>query len=272
MRSVVISASFDNARAADYRFADEASQRGALTVLLWSDEAVRRVTGADPTFPQEEREYLVQAMRYVSHVVIVDDVSADALPDAPGVTPDSWAIKAADVTDAKRSFCDSVGVVCEVISDAVLNAIPNGTAEVSASESGNKKVVVTGCYDWFHSGHVAFFEEVSALGDLYVVVGHDANIELLKGEGHPMFKEQERRYIAASIRYVHKALISSGTGWMDAEPEIDRIKPEMYAVNEDGDKPEKREFCAQHGLEYVVLKRVPKEGLPRRESTHLRGF
>ncbi len=59
---------------------------------------------------------------------------------------------------------------------------------------------------------------------------------------------------------------------MDAEPEIDRIKPDRYAVNEDGDKPEKREFCEQHDLEYVVLKRVPKEGLPRRESTHLRGF
>jgi hypothetical protein len=46
----------------------------------------------------------------------------------------------------------------------------------------------------------------------------------------------------------------------------------MYAVNEDGDKPEKRAYCAGHGLEYVILKRTPKEGLPRRESTHLRGF
>ena len=30
---------------------------------------------------------------------------------------------------------------------------------------------MTGCYDWFHSGHVRFFEEVSELGDLYVVAG-----------------------------------------------------------------------------------------------------
>ena len=37
-------------------------------------------------------------------------------------------------------------------------------------------------------------------------------------------------------------------------------------------KPIKREFCEKHGLEYVVLKREPKPGLPRRESTHLRGF
>jgi hypothetical protein len=36
--------------------------------------------------------------------------------------------------------------------------------------------------------------------------------------------------------------------------------------------PKNEAFCEQHGLEYVVFKRKPKEGLPRRESTHLRGF
>lgn len=75
-----------------------------------------------------------------------------------------------------------------------------------------------------------------------------------------------------SIRYVKQALISSGHGWMDAEPEIAIIKPDIYAVNEDGDRPEKRMFCESHGLEYIVLKRSPKAGLPRRQSTALRGF
>jgi glycerol-3-phosphate cytidylyltransferase-like family protein len=105
-----------------------------------------------------------------------------------------------------------------------------------------------------------------------VVVGHDENIRLLKGEEHPMFPQEERRYQVAAIRYVKQALISSGHGWMDAAPEIARIKPDIYAVNEDGDKPEKRAFCLQHGIDYVVLKRTPKDGLPSRESTLLRGF
>jgi hypothetical protein len=59
---------------------------------------------------------------------------------------------------------------------------------------------------------------------------------------------------------------------MDAEPEVALIKPHFYVVNEDGDKPDKRAFCAEHSIEYVVLKRIPKEGLPRRASTVLRGF
>ena len=87
-----------------------------------------------------------------------------------------------------------------------------------------------------------------------------------------MFPEDERRYMAQSIRFVTQALVSTGHGWMDAEPEIERLKPDAYAVNEDGDVQEKREFCEQHGLEYIVLKREPKPGLTRRCSTDLRGF
>jgi hypothetical protein len=59
---------------------------------------------------------------------------------------------------------------------------------------------------------------------------------------------------------------------MDAEPDIEVIKPDIYAVNEDGDKLEKRKFCKDHGLEYIVLKRMPAAGLPHRESAQLRGF
>jgi cytidyltransferase-like protein len=138
--------------------------------------------------------------------------------------------------------------------------------------AGRKKIVVTGCYDWFHSGHVRFCEEVSSYGDLYVIVGHDANIRLLKGEGHPLLSQDERRYVVGSIKYVTQALVSSGDGWLDADPEIKRLKPDVYAVNEDGDKGGKREYCEKNGIEYLVLKRTPAPGLPKRSSTDLRGF
>jgi bifunctional ADP-heptose synthase (sugar kinase/adenylyltransferase) len=104
------------------------------------------------------------------------------------------------------------------------------------------------------------------------VIGHDANVRLLKGEGHPLFPKEERRYLVESVRHVRQALVSSGTGWLDAEPEIEALRPEIYVVNEDGDKPEKRSFCEAKGIEYVVLKRKPKPGLPRRQSTDLRGY
>jgi len=94
----------------------------------------------------------------------------------------------------------------------------------------------------------------------------------LKGEGHPLIPEDERRYVVGSIRFVKQALVSTGHGWLDADPEIKALKPDIYAVNEDGDKGGKREYCRQNGIEYLVLKRTPAPGLPRRSSSDLRGF
>jgi cytidyltransferase-like protein len=170
-------------------------------------------------------------------------------------------------------LCRIQEIPCQVISRQQIEGFPMPVHPYIPDQPDRKKVVVTGCYDWLHSGHIRFFEEVSELGDLYVVVGHDANVRHLKGEGHPLFSQEERVYMVQSIRYVTQAHLTSGWGWMDAEPEITQtIRPQLYAVNEDGDVPEKRAFCVDHGLEYVVLKRKPKTGLPRRESTHLRGF
>lgn len=73
-----------------------------------------------------------------------------------------------------------------------------------------------------------------------------------------------------SIRFVDQALVSSGEGWLDAAPEIARVRPDIYVVNEDGDHADKRAFCAREGIRYVVLSRQPKPGLPRRTSTELR--
>jgi len=55
--------------------------------------------------------------------------------------------------------------------------------------------------------------------------------------------------MVGAVRCVHRSLISSGRGWMDAEPEIDAIAPHVYIVNEDGDQQEKRDFCRAHGLD-----------------------
>ena len=82
----------------------------------------------------------------------------------------------------------------------------------------------------------------------------------------------ERRYVVGSINFVKQALISSGDGWLDADPEIRQLKPDIYAVNEDGDRGGKREYCEKLGIEYLVLKRTPAAGLPKRSSTDLRGF
>ena len=63
-----------------------------------------------------------------------------------------------------------------------------------------KKVFVSGCYDLLHSGHVAFFEEASSYGDLYVGLGSDRTVFELKGRRN-INNEQERLYMVKALRW-----------------------------------------------------------------------
>jgi cytidyltransferase-like protein len=207
----------------------------------------------------------LQNTRFVTRVELVDQPLALA-----GLRPQIFAAETAQVDSAVKNFCAHHQIELREISDAQLAGFP--APPLKPFTPGRKKAIVTGCYDWFHSGHMRFFEEVSAHGDLIVCLGHDANIRSLKGEGHPLLPQDERRYVVGSAKFVTQALICTGDGWVDAEPEILRLKPDIYAVNEDGDKGGKREYCAKMGLEYLVLKRSPAPGLPKRSSTDLRGF
>ena len=133
----------------------------------------------------------------------------------------------------------------------------------------NKKVFVSGCYDLLHSGHVEFFRQAAEYGDLYVGIGSDNTI--LKYKNHQtVYKEQERLFMVKSIRYVKDAFINQGSGIMDFVPTVDIVKPDILVVNEDGSNDDKRRFCQEHGIEYVVLKRTPAEGLEARSSTSLK--
>ncbi len=269
-KQIIVSGAFDDIRAQHLRFLEEAAKFGELSVLLWSDETIQKLTGAPPKFPLAERSYFLNAVRYVSRVIEADAfLNTNHLPVLKTM-PHIWVDEESNANAVRRAFAAGYGVDYRVLSATSLSGFPEPPPMPSLP--GRKKVIVTGCYDWFHSGHVRFTEEVNAYGDLYVVVGHDANIRLLKGEGHPLLGETERRYVCGSIKFVKQALISSGDGWLDADPEIQRIKPDIYAVNEDGDKGGKREYCEKNGIEYLVLKRTPAPGLPKRSSTDLRGF
>ena len=268
-QQVVVSGGFDDVRSRDLRFLQEAAKLGELTVLLWNDEALKKISGNAPKFSFAERAYFLNAVRYVSRVIeLGPEGTTDALPE--DFRADIWADVEMATNPKREAFCKSKRITYRVFGAVELEGFPELVPAPGAPD--RKKVVVTGCYDWFHSGHVRFCEEVSAYGDLYVIVGHDANIRLLKGEGHPLLSQDERRYVVGSIKYVKQALISSGDGWLDADPEIKRLKPDIYAVNEDGDKGGKREYCEKNGIEYLVLKRTPAPGLPKRTSTDLRGF
>jgi cytidyltransferase-like protein len=268
---VVVSASLDHLQSAQVRFLQEAARLGTVHVRLASDALLESTLERPPRYPQVERLFLARGLRSVDTAAVARRPLARAIPDLARRF-DALVVPAAEEDPDLRARSSARGLDYRAIDAGNLAGFPPFDHEGTPSSSGARRVVVTGCFDWLHSGHVKFFADATRLGDLHVVVGSDANVELLKGPGHPLHRQEERRYMVQAVRSVHRSLISTGTGWMDAAPEIEAIAPHVYVVNEDGDQPEKREFCRAHGLEYVVLERRPHPGLPRRTSTDLRGY
>ncbi len=132
-----------------------------------------------------------------------------------------------------------------------------------------KKVLVSGCFDLLHSGHIAFFKEAASYGDLFVALGSDRTVFELKGRT-PVNNESERLFMVKSSKYVKDAFVSQGSGMLDFIGEFNTVQPDLFIVNEEGNTPEKQKLCQDHGVEYAVLKREPHAGLTPRSTTDLR--
>ncbi len=130
----------------------------------------------------------------------------------------------------------------------------------------DKKVLVSGCYDLLHAGHIAFFKTAAQYGKLYVSLGQDENLLRLKGK-KPYFSQEERVYMVGAVKYVSEAFVASGEGMLDFEEDMKRIKPDYFVVNSDGYTDGKRRLCEENNVELIVLERIPEEGLPARSSS-----
>ncbi len=136
-------------------------------------------------------------------------------------------------------------------------------------DNAPKKVMVSGCFDLLHSGHIAFFKEAARFGDLYVALGSDQTVYELKGRP-PVNSEDERLFMVKAVGDVKDAFISRGSGLLDFEDDFKRLRPDVFVVNADGHIPAKQQLCEAHGVEYVVLEREPHADLTPRSSTALR--
>ncbi|NLA48123.1 MAG: adenylyltransferase/cytidyltransferase family protein, partial [Bacteroidales bacterium] len=135
--------------------------------------------------------------------------------------------------------------------------------------TNNKKVFVSGCFDMVHSGHIAFLQEASQYGDLYIGLGSDKTIWELKGR-ETINSEEERLYVLSALKCVHKVMVNKGSGLLDFVEDMKKLSPDIFIVNEDGHTPEKEQLCREIGVEYKVLKRIPHANLPVRSTTALR--
>ena len=157
MTTVIASGSFDNLRSRHVRFLEEAAKLGELHVLLWSDDVARRLEGRAPKFPEAERQYLVEAVRYVNRVTLVteldspeDLIGLPGLPAAVSISvarnlsglPLTVAVDETDDTPAKRAFRAARGLTYRVFTAADLAGFPgDGDQESGIRDQGRPPVV-----------------------------------------------------------------------------------------------------------------------------------
>lgn len=103
--------------------------------------------------------------------------------------------------------------------------------------SSKKVVLVGGCFDVLHPGHIIFLEKARKAGDyLIVLLESDQKVRQLKGVGRPIHSQRDRAMVLKAIRFVDKVVMLPYLRGEKAYDEIiKKIKPDIIATTY-GDK------------------------------------
>src|SRR5262245_41066266 len=142
-KHVVVTGGFDDIRSSHLRFFEEASKFGEVTVLLWSDDAIRASGGKAPCLSLAERLYFLNAIRFITSVQPCDELLAlKSMPSVGSALAEIWIDLPGQLNSDRHAFCRRRGVDYHVLSQDQLGGFPPGGSPPPSS--GRKKVVVTG--------------------------------------------------------------------------------------------------------------------------------
>jgi rfaE bifunctional protein nucleotidyltransferase chain/domain len=122
-----------------------------------------------------------------------------------------------------------------------------------------KKVLVGGCFDIIHYGHIHFLKNARALGDyLVVALESDKNIKRLKGKSRPIHDQKKRREMLESLTFVDEVIIL-GDKMTDKDYQnlVKKVKPQVIAVTS-GDPilGKKQKQAKDIGAELVEISKI----------------
>lgn len=73
----------------------------------------------------------------------------------------------------------------------------------NSSKKKGKIVLVGGCFDILHPGHIIFLEKAKKVGDyLVVLLESDKKVRILKGINRPVHNQKDRAKVLSAIKYV----------------------------------------------------------------------
>lgn len=122
-----------------------------------------------------------------------------------------------------------------------------------------KIVLVGGCFDVLHYGHIKFLEQAKTHGDaLVVLLESDEKVRAMKGDKRPIHTQKQRKSMLRSLICVDEIVMLPATTTDTYYKElIDGMKPSVVAVTE-GDPilEKKRTQAATIGARLVVIPKI----------------
>lgn len=127
----------------------------------------------------------------------------------------------------------------------------------------NKKVVlVGGCFDLLHYGHISFLKQAKQLGDyLVVALESDENVKRKKGEARPIHSQSQRKEMLEALSFVDEVIpLPPIRGYNEYLEMVSKVHPAVIAVTEGDPKLPQKQLQADKVAARLMI--IPKVHTP----------
>lgn len=156
-KKVFVSGCFDMLHSGHVAFFKEAAQYGDLYVGIGSDETIRNLKGRDTINSEDERQYMINAIKYVKQAVVNSGSGhMDFVNEIARINPDIFVVNEDGDSPDKVALCKQLGVeyvVLKRIPDAGLPA--RSTTSIRNIRSLPYRIDVAG--GWIDQPYVSKF-------------------------------------------------------------------------------------------------------------------
>lgn len=122
-----------------------------------------------------------------------------------------------------------------------------------------KKILVGGCFDLLHFGHIKFLKEAKKMGDyLIIALESDENVRRMKGDARPIHSQMQRKAILEGVRFVDEVItLPTFNTDEDYAKLVTDVHPSVIAITE-GDPVEvkKRQHAEAIGAQIAIIPKI----------------